>query len=217
MADALPEVVSRLLASPASPDDEPWADFVRQYSRLLLHVARSLGGDHDAAMDRYAYLLEHLRQDNCRRLRLYAADGRSEFSTWLVVVAQRLCLDHHRWRYGRPRAVLHDAPAQDEERRARRRLVDLVSVEVDLDRLRGNDSRGPDEEMDETDRYRALEAALGALPPSDRMLVRLHYEDGLPMSEVARALGCASRFQAYRRLRAVLAALRRVLQQDRVR
>jgi DNA-directed RNA polymerase specialized sigma24 family protein len=56
-------------------------------------------------MDGYAYVLEALRSDDYRRLRAYAADGRSKFSTWLVVVARRLCLDLH-LRRPRPSEVL---------------------------------------------------------------------------------------------------------------
>ena len=84
-------------------DAEPaWAAFLSKHSGLLLHVARSLGGDDDAAMDRYAFMLDALRRDGCLRLRGYVADGRSQFSTWLIVVARRLCLDEYRHRYGRP-------------------------------------------------------------------------------------------------------------------
>jgi len=213
MADDLPPVLSRLLTPAAPPaDDEPWAEFVRLHSKLLLHVCRSLGGGHDAAMDRYAYLLEQLRRDDYRRLRTFVADGRSEFSTWLVIVAQRLCLDHHRHRYGRARSPLGDGPAHEDERRARRRLVDLVSAEIDMAALRDGGTPSPEEEFHSSEAHRALESALNQLPPRDRLLVRLRFEDELPMPEVARALGLPSRFHAYRRLTAVLAALRHELE-----
>ena len=213
MAEALPPVLSRLLNPSAPPaEDEPWAEFVRLYSRLMLHVARSLGGGHDAAMDRYAYILEQLRHDDYRRLRTFMADGRSEFSTWLVVVAQRLCLDHHRQRYGRARAPLCDRPAYEEERRARRRLIDLVSAEVDLEVLRDATASSPEDELHASEAHSTLVSALDRLPTRDRMLVRLRFEDELPMPEVARALGFPTRFHAYRRLTLVLAALRRELE-----
>jgi RNA polymerase sigma factor (sigma-70 family) len=213
MADNLPPVLIRLLTPEApSADHEPWAEFVRLYSRLLLHVARSLGGGHDIAMDRYTFILEQLRRDGYRRLRHFIADGRSEFSTWLVVVAQRLCLDHHRQRYGRPRAPLRDGPADEEEWRARRRLVDLVTVEIDLEALRDGSSPGPEEDLDASEAHRMLVSALARLTPRDRLLVRLRFEDELPMPEIARVLGFPTRFHAYRRLAAALAALRRDLE-----
>lgn len=218
MADVLPPVLSRLLApEDPSAEDDRWAGFVQTYSKLMLHVARSLGGDHDAAMDRYAYILEQLRRDDYRRLRTFMADGRSEFSTWLVVVAQRLCLDHHRQRYGRPRAPDRDGPVREGERRARRRLIDLVSVEMDLDLLKDGHARNPEHELRSSEAHDALESALARLPPPDRLLVRLRFEDDLPMPEVARAMGFPTRFHAYRRLTGVLAALRRELEAGGVR
>jgi RNA polymerase sigma factor (sigma-70 family) len=183
----------------------------------MLHVARSLGGDHDAAMDRYAYILEQLRRDDYRRLRTFMADGRSEFSTWLVVVAQRLCLDHHRQRYGRPRAPLRDGPADEEEWRARRRLVDLVAAKIDLEALSDRSGASPEEDLHASEAHRVLVSALDRLSPRDRLLVRLRFEDDLPMPEIARALGFPTRFHAYRRLTAVLAALRRDLERGGVR
>src|SRR5688500_11299525 len=85
----VPAVVARLLnASEPRTRDAAWTEFVLSHSKLLLHVARGLGGDHDAVMDRYAYVLERLREDRSRRLHTFVADGRCEFSTWLVVVVQ---------------------------------------------------------------------------------------------------------------------------------
>src|SRR5258707_5460889 len=104
MADGLPQELAQLLNASDSPTrDAAWEAFLTTHSRLLLHTARSLNRDHDAAMDGYAYVLEALRESDYRRLRAYAADGRSKFSTWLVVVTRRICLDFHRRRYGRAR------------------------------------------------------------------------------------------------------------------
>lgn len=215
---ALPAALSRLLPE-RNPEarDEAWAEFVRQHSRLLLHVARSLGGDHDAAMDRYAYVLEQLRRDDFRRLRTYSADGRSEFSTWLVVVAQRLCLDHYRERYGRPRAARGEAASHEEERAARKRLVDLVSAEMDIGALQDPATPPMDQALQVAQTYQALENALVLLEPRDRLLVKFRFEDDLPMPEVARNLGFPTRYHAYRRLGVVLAQLRRALERRGVR
>src|SRR5690242_433674 len=127
MADPHPPELARLFTAADPPThDAAWAAFVAAHSRLLLHTARSLNHDYDAAMDGYAHVLEALRSDNYRRLRAYVADGRGKFSTWLVVVARRLCLDFHRQRYGRWRGS--DA---DEAHATRARLVDLISEEID--------------------------------------------------------------------------------------
>jgi RNA polymerase sigma factor (sigma-70 family) len=212
MSHPRPPALTRLLAArdPAS-GESAWADLVATHSRLLLHVARSFGGDHDDAMDRYAHILEQLRRDDCHRLRAFVADGRSEFSTWLVVVAQRICLDHRRHRYGRSRPSSPDPVVAEEELAARRRLVDLISAEVDLESLNTGQSIDPADAVAVADIYRALESALGLLDPADRLLVKLRFEDDLPMPEVARALGMPTRFHAYRRLAKVLEELRSAL------
>jgi RNA polymerase sigma factor (sigma-70 family) len=215
MPDALPAAVARLLAaSVPSVREDCWAEFVSTYSRLILHVTRSIGGEHDAAMDRYAFVLEQLRRDDYRRLRTYVADGRSEFSTWLVVVTQRLCRDHQRHRYGRLRSHDQDAAAYDEEQAARRRLVDLVSAEVDLTSLSAEDAENPESVIRVADVYSALESALARLDKRDRLLIKLRFEDGLPMPEVASNLGFPTRFHAYRRLKDVLGTLRHALEQQ---
>jgi DNA-directed RNA polymerase specialized sigma24 family protein len=172
MPDAPPGVLVRLLAAnEAAARDASWAEFAATYSRLLLHVTRSVGGEHDSAMDRYAFVLEQLGRDDFRRLRTYVADGRSEFTTWLVVVAQRLCRDHQRQRYGRSRPHGSASPVPDEERLARRRLVDLVGAEVDLGRL--SDQRAQDAEttVREGESRSALETALAKLDRRDRLLI----------------------------------------------
>jgi DNA-directed RNA polymerase specialized sigma24 family protein len=134
-----PPELAALLALDATPDiEERWAVFVQAHSRLLLHTARSVADDRDSTMDAYVYVLEQLRRDDCHRLRAFQYDGRARFTTWLVVVTRRLCLDFRRTRYGRPQA---DAASHD--RATRRRLVDLVSDELDAtaiaDRTRGQE------------------------------------------------------------------------------
>jgi RNA polymerase sigma factor (sigma-70 family) len=211
MAHALPATLSELLDGNRASAEEAWAEFLAAHSRLILYVARSLGGDHDAVMDRYACILDQLRADNCRRLRAYCADGRSEFSTWLVVVAQRICLDHHRARYGRLRVSEPGATTQDEEWASRRRLVDLLASEVDLSTIGDSSSIGADEMVHINDLYHRLESALSRLETRDRLLIKLRFEDELSMPEIARSLDFPSRFHAYRRLTRVLTELRQIL------
>lgn len=214
MADPPPDVLGRLLLATDPIEREArWAEFVALHSRLLLHVCRGAGGPHDAAMDRYAYLLEQLQHDDYRRLRAYVADGRSRFSTWLVVVAQRLCLDHQRSRYGRFRGGGTDPAGPVPDLAARRRLADLIGAEVDLATLADPGSSGAEAGLRQSDVHHALELALGRLQPRDRLLIRLRFEDELPMPEVAANLDFPTRFHAYRRLREVLALLRRSLEE----
>jgi hypothetical protein len=87
--DALPQPLARLLnASDPSVADAAWQAFIAAYSALLLQVARSTGGDHDAAMDTYAFLLDQLREQNCRRLRVYAGNEGARFCARLVAITR---------------------------------------------------------------------------------------------------------------------------------
>jgi RNA polymerase sigma factor (sigma-70 family) len=203
-----PAVLERLLCATDSADAErAWAEFLEEHSRLLLHVARVQGGSHDAVMDRYAWVLEQLRRDGCRRLRGYVADGRGRFTTWLVVVARRLCLDHARSRYGRGGA---DAEGPS-GRELRRRLEDMDGAELDLDVLPESGGRSPEDDLRSAELRGALLAALERLPAGDRLVLRLRFQDEVPVAEMARVLSLPSVFHVYRRVNGILDRLRTAL------
>ena len=159
-------------------------------------------------MDGYAYVLEALREDCYRRLRAYAPDPRTRFTTWLVVVTRRLLLDYHRRRYGRPRS---EDDTRRAEHAARRRLEDLVASEVDPDLVAGSATDSPDADVRRRELVEALRRALDELNPADRLLLALRFEDARPVREIARMVGFPTVFHVYRRLDAVLAALKRAL------
>ena len=104
MSAAPQELRDLLLAKEPVARDAAWARFVDRFSPLLLHTARRRAPEHDRAMDAYAHVLDRLREDDFRRLRQYAEDPRAQFTTWLTLVAQRLCVDYLRQSYGRFRA-----------------------------------------------------------------------------------------------------------------
>jgi RNA polymerase sigma factor (sigma-70 family) len=158
-------------------------------------------------MDGYACVLEALREDSCRRLRAYVAEPGSRFTTWLVVVTRRLLLDHLRRRYGRSRSTGDVGRA---EHAARRRLEDLVGAEVEPDALAAP-AGSPDHDIRREQLAGALRLALDELPPADRLLLALRFEDDRPVREIASMLGLPTVFHVYRRLAAVLAALKRAL------
>ncbi len=196
----------------AAPDEgartRAWEAFLRAHSGVLLHAARALGGGQDAVMDRYAFVLDALRRDDCRRLRAYVADGHGKFTTWLLVVARRLCLDHHRHRYGR---LQGESPASRDQRQERRNLIDLLGHELDVDALEAPEGAAPDAALQRAELFSALAAALDALDPSDRLLLRLRFADDLSVPEIARVLRAGSPFRLYRRIDKALATLRQSL------
>lgn len=211
MADDLPPELSAVLLAPDQESkDNAWEQFVRVHSRLLLYAARSLGGDHDAAMDRYTFALEHLRAEDFHRLRTYASDGRTKFTTWLLVVTRRLCLDHYRQRYGRTSTNPGDN-LSSRNRAARRRLADSMGELIDPAFLDDSSHQGAELELESSQVQTHLNAALAALGPRDRLLLKLRFEEDLSAREIAGILGLATPFHVYRRLNGLLAGLRAAL------
>jgi RNA polymerase sigma factor (sigma-70 family) len=155
-------------------------------------------------MDRYAFVLDQLKRDDCRRLRNYAGDRGAQFTTWLVVVVRRLSLDEYRQRNGRQQATDDEARARHE---MRRRLSALLGGDAELDALpeKGDD---PHDALRAAELHDALERAIGTLEPRDRLILRLRFEDGESVPTIARVLRAPSAGHVYRRLEALLAELR---------
>lgn len=185
--------------------DAAWESFVKDHSLLLLKVARTNRRAYDDALDRYAYMLEKLREHDCRRLRAYQP-GEARFTTWLVVVARRLCTDFERERFGRFRDASESLEASN-----RRALADLSrAAALRDDVLAGSDD--PSSDVDRAERDRLLGDAVNGLPAEDRLIVRLRYHDGASVREVQEAVGLLTVFHVYRRLHAIHARLRDVLE-----
>jgi len=200
-----PAALTRLFSCQGPERDAAWTEFVASHSRLLLHVCRTLSRDSDGAMDGYAHVLEVLRKDDYRRLRAYVPDGRTRFTTWLVVVTRRAVLDRQRSRYGRPRGETETIRA---DQHSRRRLEDLVAAEIDPDELSSDPASSPDALVRRHQLTERLRDALMTLAPPDRLLLALRFEDGQTVREIATMLKMPSVFHVYRRLAAVLALLK---------
>lgn len=196
-----PAVLDRLL-SRDPPSDEAWAAFAREYTRLLLHVARSTSKDREEAMDAYAYLLERLSEDECRRLRAYTSRSNSKFTTWLVVVARRICVDHHRARYGRIRD--DDSASEHARIGLRRRLADLNGGPEFIDSIADESSSDGEAALDRAELSDEVKSLRASLDPADRLLIALRFDDGLSAAEIASLLHYPSQFHVYRRINALL-------------
>lgn len=194
--------------------EHAWNAFLGQHSQLLLYAARSLGGDQDAAMDRYAFLLEELREDDFKRLRSYPEQGQAAFATWLVVVARRLCVDFERRRYGRYGQGGSNGDATESERATRKQLVDLVASEIDPDHIAATTGEGgenPDGDLCTKELLDALQESLEHLDARSRLLLDLRFGQEASAPEIARIMGFQNPFQVYRRTNKVLARLKKIL------
>jgi RNA polymerase sigma factor (sigma-70 family) len=211
MAESLPGELASLLAS--SDDlarEKAWRVFLDTFSPLILHAARSASTGYDDGMDAYAAALDALRADDCRKLRGYSADPRSKFSTWLVVVVRRICIDAQRERFGRASAKEKTDGISD-ERAARRRLATLTGAAIELESL--PDSRGerPDAELRRNDLHEQLESALADLDERDRLLLTLRFVDDLPARRIAELQGWPDQMMVYRRINQLTALLKQKL------
>ena len=152
-------------------------------------------------MDAYAYVLDQLVRDDFRRLRGYTSQARTKFTTWLVVVARRLCVDRLRERYGRGR-----------ERGVRRRIAELLADELDPAATVDSQTPRPDRGLEARELSNALAAAVSRLDARDRLLLKLRYERELSAREIGQMLRFPTPFHVYRRLNALLDQLKTDLQ-----
>lgn len=193
-----------LAASDPARAETAWDRLIGRNSKLLLKVAHAAGGGYDDALDRYAYVLEKLREDQFRRLRQYTSDGNTRFTTWLVVVAQRLVADQRRARYGRFRATTGLQAAE-----VRRSLVDWRVTDLLADTIPSADDVEADAAQHE--RSDTVRATIATLAAEDRLLLRLRHDDEVPIREIARLMAFPTVFHVYRRLNALYVTLRRAL------
>lgn len=217
MARPPPAELVRLLEAP-SPDSEEaaWSEFLERYSDTLLRAARRRAPDRDGAMDRYLFILQQLRSDDYRRLRQYSVNGRSKFTSWLLVVANRLCVDFARNRYGRNRGE-GESDAARRARRMRRRLAEFHGEELDPGAVPNPSAPDPERQLRARELSRILDTVLAELEPRDRLLLKLRFEDEVPVREIAGMMSFPTVFHVYRRLRKLRRVLRERLEERGVR
>jgi RNA polymerase sigma factor (sigma-70 family) len=200
------ELVRLLEADEVTARNSAWDDFLDAFQKLILFAVRSTEENYDLVMDRYTYVLEHLREDDFRRLRAFHEHGTAKFSTWLVVVVRRLVIDHQRRQFGRnPHEGNQGDPGLQT---VRRRLAELVSSAVDLSQIRDPASEDSDGVLQRGEIREALSEALETLPPRDQLLLSFRFQDEMSARRIAEVMGFPSPFHVYRRLKKVLRALR---------
>jgi RNA polymerase sigma factor (sigma-70 family) len=92
----------------------------------------------------------------------------------------------------------------------RRHLAEMVGKELHPAAM-PDWSAGPEGRTYAAECAAALEAAVRAFEPRDRLLLKLRFERELTAREIADVMGFASQFHVYRRLRAVLTVLRQTV------
>ncbi len=196
-----------LKATDAAARKSTWSQFVAAHSRLIMLVAKSLGHGYDDVMDRYTYALDELKKDDLRRLRAYAADSAAKFEIWLVAVVRRLCVDYQRKKYGRSRSKDDAAASASSAGAARKHLVDFIMQDIDVTPVPAPNITNPETSLRRKELGLLLEQELARLSDTDQLLLKLRFQDDVPVREIAAIMRFQSVFTVYRRLKAVLKEL----------
>jgi RNA polymerase sigma-70 factor, ECF subfamily len=150
--------------------EDAWEEFVRQYRPILYSAARGIAGDESRARELADSLYADLYGTGLPQRRRPLFDhfhGRSSLTTWLRAVLAQRYVDYLR-----------------ESRRAEALANRTESPEpTEIESTDG-----------ERERYLrvigvALENALGALPPRDRMRLAYYYRQGLKLREIGQIMG----------------------------
>ena len=85
--------------------DAAWAEFLAQYSPLIMHVIRRHEADDDLATECFIHVCAALSDAQFHRLRSFRPGGPARFKTWLTAVVANLCVDWRRREHGRSRPL----------------------------------------------------------------------------------------------------------------
>lgn len=155
-----------LAAGCLAGDDAAWEHFIRELRPALYQAARTIAGDdgRELADSLYAELYGLVEKDGTRKSLLAWYHGRSRLVTWLrsVLVQRRI----------------------DRVRAARR----LQPLDETVERAPASGDPVPDPERAELVALaqQALDAAIDALAPADRLRLRLYYGQGSTLRDIGR-------------------------------
>jgi len=153
--------------------DGAWEHFIRELRPALYAAARTVAGDdgREIADSLYAELFGLAAPDGTRRSLLAYYHGRSRLVTWLRSVLVQRTIDR------------------------RRQTSRLTPLDTDDDAsaqaigLRTGAAPDPDRDRLVSCAQAALDGAIGALDPKDRIRLRLYYGQDLTLSRIGRLLG----------------------------
>ena len=175
MNDSLQED-RHLLSRCLKGDREALELFVRRFSGLIYHsvrhtlTAKGIPFSGEDLEDLHNTIFLRLLENRCKKLGQYEGKNGCSPASWLRVVAVRFILNHVR-----------DSRAQEPAWQNKQAPFESLS---DQDR----EALGPLAFMEQAERRRLLKGALQLLSPRDRLFMRLYFENGLGLEEVASAL-----------------------------
>lgn len=166
----------RLLSKSISGDRDAREILVRQFSNLVYqcvqstYITKHIPYNRQDLEDLHNTVFLELFDRGCRKLQQYQGRNGCSLASWIRIVAIRIVLNHLR-RKG------HDAPAWQK----RKQLIE------DFPEIR-DDGVEPLALMEKKRQERLLQKGIQSLPPRDRLFMKLHFDQGLSLEEVAVAM-----------------------------
>jgi len=171
-----PEHDRQLISKCLSGDRGAWETLVRRFSNLVYQTVRSTFVAKQAPFGRQDLEDLHntvflgLFDQGCTKLKLYQGRNGCTLASWIRIVTVRTVLNHLR-----KKGV--DSPLWE----TRKTPVEELSW------LRAED-QGPLALMESAEQEELVHEGMESLAPRDRLFMKLHIDQGLPVEEVAEAL-----------------------------
>ena len=166
----------QLIAKCLSGDRGAWEILVRRFSNLVYQTVRStflikqIPFNKQDLEDLHNTVFLRFFEQGCAKLKLYQGRNGCTLASWIRIVTVRIVLNHLR-----KKGV--DGPLWEKKK---------TPVE-ELSWLRGED-QGPLARMESAEQEKLVHEGMESLAPRDRLFMKLHVDQGLPVEEVADAL-----------------------------
>jgi RNA polymerase sigma-70 factor (ECF subfamily) len=165
-----------LLAKCVSGDREASEILIRRFSNLVYHsvkltlLTKNVSFNNQDLEDLHNTVFLQLFEQSCRKLKQYQGRNGCSLASWIRIVAVRMVLNHVRKKG-------MDAIVWQKKR---------IPFE-DLPELKGEATEAL-KVMEKRERARLVQDGIRSLPPRDRLFLKLHFDQELPVAEVAAAL-----------------------------
>ena len=166
----------RLLSKCLSGDSKASERLVRQFSNMVYRsvqytlLAKNVSFNRHDLEDLHNTVFLRLFEQGCKKLRQYQGKNGCSLASWIRMITVRTVIDHLR-----KKGV--DAIVWQKKR---------IPFE-DLPELRADEDKFWDQ-IDKAERKRVLKDGMQRLPPRDRLFLKLHFEQGLSVAEVAETM-----------------------------
>lgn len=166
----------QLLSRCFSGDRKASETLVRRFSDLVYRsvqytlMAKNVSFDIQDLEDLHNTVFLKLFEQGCKKLRQYQGKNGCSLASWIRMIAVRTVLDHLR-----KKGV--DAMVWQKKRVPLEELPELKADDVEFG-----------SQIEKAEQARLLQDSMQRLPPRDRLFVKLHFDQGLSVAEVAEAM-----------------------------